>query len=35
MADHVTRPVTGRRTVSVAEFAAIFDIDVQRVYRWR
>lgn len=34
MADHVTRPVTGRQTVSVAEFAAIFDIDLQRVYRW-
>lgn len=34
MADHVTQPVAGRRTVSVAEFASIFDIDVQRVYRW-
>lgn len=34
MNDDVTQPVTGRRVLSVAEFAAAFGIDVQRVYRW-
>lgn len=34
MTDHLTQPVTGRRTYSPGEFASIFGIDVQRVYRW-